>query len=115
MTLYLVVKTLHIISAAILFGTGAGIAFYHLAAHRADPLARRFVARLTVRADFLFTLPAVVAQPVTGAWLIREAGFDPVDYWLVCSYALYLLAGACWIPQPLPLVRQDRTVRAAER
>jgi uncharacterized membrane protein len=36
--LYFLVKSLHIIGAAVLLGTGAGIAFFLLAAHlRGDP------------------------------------------------------------------------------
>jgi len=51
-----------------------------------------------VRADFLFTLPAVIIQPITGFWLIAKAGFDPTQLWLALSVALYVLAGLCWLP-----------------
>jgi uncharacterized membrane protein len=97
--LYFFVKTVHVLSATVLFGTGAGIAFFMLKGHLSGvPAARRFAAATTVRADFLFTLPAVIAQPLTGAWLVWEGGFDWSDRWLVTTYALYLLAGACWLP-----------------
>lgn len=49
-------------------------------------------------ADFIFTLPSVIAQPVTGAMLIAKAGFEPAAPWLLASYTLYLLAGFCWVP-----------------
>jgi uncharacterized membrane protein len=75
-----------------------GIAFFLWSSRRDDDAARLFAARTTVRADFLFTLPAVVLQPVTGAWLIAKAGFDPGELWLVASYALYVVAGLCWLP-----------------
>jgi uncharacterized membrane protein len=52
---------------------------------------------MTVRADFLFTLPAVILQPVTGAWMIFRAGFDAGELWLIISIALYLIAGLCWV------------------
>jgi uncharacterized membrane protein len=97
--LYFFVKTVHVLSATVLFGTGAGIAFFMLKGHlSAVPAARRFAAATTVRADFLFTLPAVIVQPLTGAWLVWKGGFDWSDWWLVTTYALYLLAGACWLP-----------------
>ena len=97
--LYFVVKTLHVLSATVLFGTGAGIAFCMLDGHLGGvPAARRFAAATTVRADFLFTLPAVIVQPLSGAWLVRQGGFDWSDRWLVVTCALYLLAGACWLP-----------------
>jgi uncharacterized membrane protein len=57
-----------------------------------------FAARTTVRADFLFTLPAVVLQPLTGAWLIANGGIDPKASWILISLGLYILAGLCWIP-----------------
>jgi uncharacterized membrane protein len=97
--LYFFVKTLHVLSATVLFGTGAGIAFFMLKGHLSGvPAARRFAAATTVRADFLFTLPAVIVQPLSGAWLVWKGGFDWCDRWLAVTYALYLIAGACWLP-----------------
>jgi len=97
--LYFFVKTLHVLSATVLFGTGGGIAFFMLTGHLSGvPAVRRFAAATTVRADFLFTLPAVIVQPLSGAWLASRGGFDWTDRWLVVTYALYLLAGACWLP-----------------
>ncbi len=99
MELYFVVKTLHVLSATVLFGTGAGIAFFMLQGYLSGvPALRRFAARATVRADFLFTLPAVIVQPLSGAWLIWKGEFDWSDRWLVVTYALYLIAGTCWLP-----------------
>ena len=96
---YFLIKTIHIVSSTILFGTGTGIAFFHFAGQRApDFNAKLFAARTTVHADFIFTLPAVIIQPLSGAWLIWHVGFDWFDYWLVCTYVLYTIAGACWIP-----------------
>lgn len=99
MDTYALVKTLHIISAAILFGTGLGIAALMFTGLRAPDLATRYLAaRWTVRADFVFTLPAGIAQPATGALLVGMRGFDWTERWLLATYALYLLAGACWLP-----------------
>lgn len=99
MDFYFLMKTLHILSGTVLFGTGAGIAFFMLKGHLSGvPAARRFAASTTVQADFLFTLPAVVIQPMSGAWLIWKGGFDWADRWLVVTYALYLLAGVFWVP-----------------
>src|SRR5690606_2988020 len=65
---YWILKYLHVIGAAVLLGTGAGIAFFMLKAHRTgDPAVIAGVARIVVTADFLFTASAVVVQPVTGA------------------------------------------------
>ncbi len=99
MNLYLAVKTLHIISATILFGTGLGIAFFMFRSLFTESLPEKFYAvRTTVLADYLFTAPAVVIQPATGFWLIARGGFSVTDTWLTATYVLYGLAGACWLP-----------------
>ena len=64
---YLLVKWLHIVSSTVLFGTGAGIAFFFLRAQRTgDVRIIAAVAREVVLADMVFTATAVVLQPVTG-------------------------------------------------
>ena len=99
MDLYLFIKTLHIISSTILFGTGAGIAFFMLRSHFTDNLHEKFyAARNTVLADYLFTLPAVIVQPVTGFWLVWQGGYGLMDAWLAWTYVIYIVAGICWLP-----------------
>lgn len=95
---YLLVKSLHVLSSTVLFGTGLGIAFFFWSSRRSDDHARLFAARTTVRADFVFTLPAVILQPLTGLWLVSKGGIDPQASWIVISLGLYILAGLCWIP-----------------
>ena len=64
---YLLVKWVHILSSTVLFGTGAGIAFFFVRAQRTGDLkVIAAVAGDVVLADMLFTLAAVVLQPVTG-------------------------------------------------
>lgn len=99
MSEYAVVKALHVLSSTILFGTGIGSAFYMLVASlRGDAKVVAFVVRWVVRADWMFTTPAVIVQPVTGLWLAHLAGFPLSSPWLAASIGLYLLAGACWLP-----------------
>jgi uncharacterized membrane protein len=97
--LYTWLKLAHIVSATILFGTGLGTAFQMWSAHRSGNVnVIATVARQVVWADFLFTTPAVIVQPLTGLMMIHLAGFTPTQPWLLASYALYVLTGACWIP-----------------
>jgi uncharacterized membrane protein len=97
--LYLGLRTLHILSATILFGTGLGTAFFMAMAHRGgDPRSIATVARIVVIADFRFTAPAAVVQPASGIALAWLGGIDPLASWLVAAYLLYALAGACWLP-----------------
>jgi uncharacterized membrane protein len=99
MDTYLLVKTLHIVSAAILFGTGLGIASNMFAGCRSSVAAERsFAARITVWSDFSFTLPAVIVQPLSGIWLVVHGGYSWNEPWLLLTYALYGLAGLCWLP-----------------
>jgi uncharacterized membrane protein len=99
MTPYLVLKFLHLIGATILFGTGAGIAFFMLMAHiQGQPGVIAAVARIVVIADFAFTATAVVAQPITGVLLARDLGIPLSEGWIALSILLYLVAGAFWLP-----------------
>lgn len=96
---YLVLKFLHVVGAMVILGTGAGIAFFMLMAHLSRDAA--FVARtagVVVVADMIFTASAVVAQPVTGYFLIRETGLSITNGWIVVSLALYAVAGVFWLP-----------------
>jgi uncharacterized membrane protein len=96
---YAWLKLAHLLSATVLFGTGLGTAFHMWMAHRGgDPRAIATVSRNVVIADFLFTTPAVIVQPASGIALIWLMGIDPFSSWLVAVYALYALAGACWLP-----------------
>ncbi|HEV2082488.1 MAG TPA: DUF2269 domain-containing protein [Brevundimonas sp.] len=99
MDLYFAVKMIHILSGAVLFGTGLGIAFFMVWANRArDPAAVAHVAGTVVVADALFTAVAVLVQPVSGLILIRLQGHALTEPWLVWAYGLYVLTGACWLP-----------------
>jgi uncharacterized membrane protein len=96
---YLILRFLHIIGAAVLLGTGAGIAFFMLMAHLSrDILLIAGVARIVVIADFVFTATAVVLQPVTGAMLANMAGYPILNGWVGLSIILYGVAGAFWLP-----------------
>jgi uncharacterized membrane protein len=99
MTAYFLLKYLHVLGAIIILGTGIGIAFFMLMAHRAGDVA--FIARtaaVVVVADFLFTLTAVVAQPITGVALMAMTSTSLWDPWLTTSLALYVVAGLFWVP-----------------
>ena len=109
---YFLIKTVHIVSATVLFGTGLGTAYFFWSARRASDAVRLFAARTTVRADFLFTLPAVILQPLSGAVLIVKTGLDPWELWLVVSYALYAVAGLCWLPVVWLQMRMMRMLEA---
>jgi uncharacterized membrane protein len=89
----------HVIGAAVLFGTGAGIAFFMVMANRIrNPALIAHVAGTVVIADALFTATAAIVQPVTGWLLARATGWPLTEGWIALSLALYVLTGIFWLP-----------------
>ena len=96
---YLLVKWLHILSSTVLFGTGLGSAFYLFFASRTrNAQAIAVVSRHVVIADWVFTTPTIILQPLTGLYLVTLTGLPLTAPWIVWSLGLYLLAGAAWLP-----------------
>lgn len=96
---YQLLKLVHIISATLLFGTGLGTAFFLFMANRSASLAAiQTTARTVVLADWLFTTPAIIVQPVTGYLLMQQLGYAFDSRWFLLVAGLYILAGLCWLP-----------------
>lgn len=96
---YLTARWLHILSSTVLFGTGLGTAFQMVWAMRSGKLETiHATASGVVIADWIFTAPAGLIQPLTGLWLIHLAGYALTEPWLLASYALYVFAFLCWAP-----------------
>ncbi|WP_340647321.1 DUF2269 domain-containing protein [Phenylobacterium sp.] len=99
MDLYALLKIAHVIGATVLLGTGAGIAFFMLMAHRTrDPALIAHTARIVVLADTVFTASAVILQPITGAALAHLAGYPLLSGWIGLSLVLYIVTGLFWLP-----------------
>ncbi|MGH6987726.1 MAG: DUF2269 family protein [Caulobacteraceae bacterium] len=114
MSLYLLLKTLHVIGATVLLGTGAGIAFFMLMAHRTgDARIIAHTAGVVVIADAVFTATAVVIQPITGAGLAWMAGYPFQTGWVGLSLALYVVAGVFWLPVVWMQLKMRDLARAA--
>jgi len=99
-----------VLGAIVILGTGSGIAFFMLMAHRsrdADFIAR--TAATVVLADMLFTLTAVILQPISGGFLMMLSSTTLAEGWLVASLVLYAIAGLFWIPGR---VHADRNARS---
>nr|WP_199047299.1 DUF2269 domain-containing protein [Dyella sp. ASV24] len=99
MTAYVLLKLVHILSSTLLFGTGLGTAFFMWFTWRTGNVqAIAAASRLTVRADWCFTTPAVIIQPITGIALVHLMGFPWNSPWLVTAMSLYVVTGICWLP-----------------
>lgn len=96
---YFVLKIVHILSSTVLFGTGIGIAFFMFRSlFIADMNVKYHLVRTTVLADYIFTTPAVIIQPVTGLLLIKVGGYRWDDTCLLMTYGLHVMIGLCWLP-----------------
>jgi uncharacterized membrane protein len=114
MTLYFAVKYLHVLGAIVVLGNGTGIAFFMLMAHRSgDPAFIARTAGTVVIADMLFTLSAVVLQPVSGGLLMALSATTLAERWLVTSLGLYAVAGLFWIPVVLMQIEMRNLARMA--
>jgi len=104
----------HVVGATVLFGTGAGIAFFMMMAHRTrEPTLIAHVAGTVVIADTIFTATAVVLQPVTGYLLARIIGWDLTESWIALSLLLYVLTGIFWLPVVWIQIRLRNLARTA--
>jgi len=112
---YLVAKWLHILSSTLLFGTGLGSAYYMFFASRTrDARTIATVVRHVVVADWLFTTTTIVFQPLSGLYMAHLAGIPWTTRWILWSFALYGLAGACWLPVVWMQIRmRDMAIAAA--
>ena len=107
-------RWLHVLGAAVLLGTGAGIAFFMVMAHRTrDAALIAHVAGTVVLADTVFTATAVVLQPVTGVLLAWEVGWRLTEGWILLSLVLYVVTGLFWLPVVAIQIRLRDLARAA--
>lgn len=114
MNLYLLIKTLHILSSTLLFGTGLGSAYYAWRAWKSGQVATIATTfRHLVTADWLFTTPTALLQPLSGIAMVYLAGWSLSQSWLLVTLVLYVLAGLCWLPVVWLQIRvRDMAVQA---
>ncbi|RDL51050.1 hypothetical protein BLJAPNOD_02179 [Ensifer sp. M14] len=104
----------HVIGAAVLFGTGAGIAFFMVMARRTrDARLIAHVAGTVVVADTVFTATAVVIQPITGYLLATRIGWSLSEGWIALSLILYVVTGLFWLPVVWVQIRLRNLARLA--
>lgn len=114
MNTYLIIKWVHVLSSVVLVGTGFGSAFYMFFVNRSRVLgAQAVVARLVVRADWWFTTPAVLLQPLTGLWMAHLSGLPLGTPWIALALGLYGFAGLCWLPVVWLQLRMAAMAQAA--
>ncbi len=114
MNTYLLIKWIHILSSVALVGVGFGSAFYMYFVNRTRNVAAiAEVSRLVVRADYWFTTPAVIIQPISGFAMASMVGYQLTQFWLVATYVLFILAGLWWLPVVWLQIQMAKMAKAA--
>jgi uncharacterized membrane protein len=104
--MYLTLKLIHILSAIVLFGLGSGTVFYKVMADRSgDHATIATTSRHVVLADWWFTTPTVIIQPITGFLLAEQLSASFGEGWLGWTVVLYLITGLCWLPVVILQIR----------
>jgi uncharacterized membrane protein len=114
--IFLTLKLIHIASAIILFGLGCGTVFFKMMADRSgNHAAIAITSKHVVLADWWFTTPTVIIQPLTGILMADQLGWSLTDAWLLQSIILYALTGLCWLPVVyLQLRMRDMAIESLE-
>ncbi|WP_323003524.1 DUF2269 domain-containing protein [Denitromonas sp.] len=111
---YATLKTLHILSMVLLFGTGLGSAFYKWMADRGGNVAHiANTNQHVVLADWIFTTPTVIWQPISGLWMAYLLDIPLTTPWIAASFSLFFLAGACWLPVVWLQIRMQKIAAEA--
>ncbi len=116
---YLELKTIHILSATLLFGTGLGSAFYKWSVDRTHNIEAIVITnKLVVLADWVFTTPSIIIQAITGFILLSKLGYEfPTDFinnsWLLLAIILFSIAGLCWIPVVIIQIKMHKLAATA--
>jgi len=95
---YNLLLLVHIASVILLLGVGGGSAFYKFMADKSGNIeVIVHTNKLVVLADWLFTTPSAILQPVTGVMLMNLMGYSWELPWLFVSILLYVFAGVLWL------------------
>lgn len=112
--IFLTLKTIHIVSAFLLFGTGLGSAFYKFSADREGNLENIVITnKNVVLADWIFTTPTVIIQPVTGIIMANMMSLPLTTPWIMLTLILYAIAGVCWLPVVVLQIRMRELSKQA--
>ena len=89
---------LHIASLILLLGVGGGSAFYKFMSDKSGNLeVIVHTNKMVVLADWLFTTPSAILQPLTGVMLMNYLNLSWKTSWLLASMVLYVFAGILWL------------------
>ena len=83
------IRLLHIVSSALMFGVGIGAFWFMLTAARSgSPAAIAVTTRNAVRAEWFIAAPVALIQPTTGYLLMLQRGYSLHSAWFAAVAAL---------------------------
>jgi len=93
-----VIRLLHIVSSALMFGVGVGALWFMLTTVRSgNPAAIAVITRNAVRAEWFIAAPVALIQPTTGYLLMLQLRYPLHSAWFAAVATLYIGAGMCWV------------------
>lgn len=96
-TIY-IIKFVHMIAIAVMFGTWLTIALFMIFARRSRNTSVTAVTALfVVRAEWMLMLPAVALTPLAGYPLAVAIGANLDEYWIELSGAIYAAVVIVWL------------------
>jgi uncharacterized membrane protein len=107
------IKFVHVLAAAVMFGTWLCLACFMLLAHRSgNTSVVALTLQFVVRIEFVVMAAAFALQPISGFPLALAIGVSPLgEFWVLLSIALYVIVLACWIAA----VRIEMRIRGLTR
>jgi uncharacterized membrane protein len=109
-----IIKFVHMIAMAIMFGTWIGIAAFMLFAYRSRNASVAAVTVLfAVRAELMLMIPAIALQPLAGYPLAVAIGERFDEYWLEVSVAIYAAVVVVWLANLMIELRMRKVTQNA--
>ncbi len=92
------IRLIHVVSSALMFGVGIGAFWFMRAALRsADVAAIVVTTRNAVRAEWFIAAPVAVVQPTSGYLLMLQLDYPLHSRWFLAVATFYIVAGMCWV------------------
>jgi len=108
--------SIHILSVILLLGVGTGSAFYKFMADRSKNIeVIVHTNRMVVLADWFFTIPSAILQPITGIMLMNLMDISWKTPWLLISIVLYVFGGILWLFAVYLQIRMKNMAEEAQR
>jgi len=113
---YEILKFIHLISMLLLIGVGTGSAFYkYMSDKKGSVETIVHINKQIVLADWIFTTPSALLQPISGVALAYTLNISLLTPWLLISIILFSFSGILWLfALYLQIKMRDISIKALE-